>query len=160
MKVRAGSIVNPRTVLFAIASLNLLWFLAQSRFIQEFGSTSITFCVVCPWYWDLNLTSPPVLSWFASILLLSRRVTRTAAAVLIAIYEILEGYSWVSAGNGFPASLFERIEIVKRLDSIAWWELLELQYLFAFLIFIAATIYLVAGIIRVISDPSPKATYV
>ena len=148
MKGRLSSLVNPRTVLFVLALLNLLWFLTQSRIIQEFGSSKITFCVVCPWYWDLTIGSPPVLSWIAAAFLLLRRVSGTFMAGVVSGYEVVEGYSWLTAGGGFPASVLERIEILRRYGSIAWWELLDLQYLFAFVIFTAAAIYLVVGFIR------------
>ncbi len=148
MNVRVTSIVNPRTILFAVASLNLLWLFTQSRYIHEFGSTKISFCVVCPWYWDLTLTSPPLLFWIACLFLLLpfRPVIGTAVAVLISGYESLNGYSWLSVGNGFPEASLERIGVLKDVGSLAWWELLDLQYLFGFVIFIAATICLIAEI--------------
>src|SRR5215207_7845729 len=123
MTVRVSTIVNPRTVLFTMASLNLIWFLSQSRMIQGFGSsTKITFCVVCPWYWDLTITSPPIPCWIACIFLLFRGPASILAAALVSVYTVPDGWAWVSHGNGFPASLFERIEILKTVGSVAWWE--------------------------------------
>jgi len=149
MKIQASSIVNPRTILFLTASLNLLWFLAHSQMIQGLGSsTKISFCVVCPWYWDLWISSPPVLSCFATGFLLFGRVTTDIFAGLISVYEVVQGYFWVVAGDGFPTSVFDRIEILRTLDSIAWWELLDLQYAFALVIFVATFIYLVAEIVH------------
>lgn len=152
-------ILEPRIILFFVALFNFVWFFSQSRTVKEFGSTAISFCAACAWHWNWSLSNPPSLSLFATSLFLFGRWQGYLVASIISGYQIIEGIIWVSRISGFFNGLQQRYEIIyERIfsddpiyDSV--WTFLDVQYLFAVIIFFTAIIYLILQIIK-----SRKAT--
>jgi len=100
----------------------------------------------------------PSLAFFACICLFLFGWKGKLAACFISGYEIVEGIRWMSAGSGLFDGISERLNIVMTSDSIQLWELLDLQYLLALVIFIAAFIYLLTDILRTKEMPSGSYT--
>ena len=117
----------------------------------EFGSNSHTFCYICPWYWDWSLTNLPSLSLLAAACLLISRWKGYLAACLISGYQVIDGIIFISNASGFWSGLSERLDIIAKLDNefTYFWNLLDVQYLFALIIFIVASVYLVRSIVGV-----------
>ena len=139
---------QPKAIVFGVAVLNYLWFLYHSRIVQEFGSTAISFCCYCAWYWDWSLTNLPSLSLFVASLMLFKKWQAYLAACLVSAYQIVEGINWIWSKAGLLNDLQRRAEIISKssLTSFSeinsFWTLLDVQYFFAVLIFVIGSIYL------------------
>lgn len=141
-------ILQPQTIIFFIALFNFIWFFSKSRFVVEFGSTSISFCYICAWYYEWSLTNLPSLSLLAAVCMLFARRKGYIAACLISGYQIIEGINWLSSVSGFLGGLSQRIEVISESNSTyPVRDLLDVQYLLALIIFVTALIYLARSII-------------
>ena len=138
-------IIQPRTSIFLVALFNFVWFFSQSRPIQHFGSNIITFCCFCSWYWDWSLTNPASLSLIATFFMLFAQWKGYLAACLISGYQIVEGINWLSNASGFLGALPRRLQVISNSNSTNFWELLDIQYLLALIIFTISLIYFVAN---------------
>ncbi len=147
-------LVRPRTSLFLVALFNFIWFFSGSSIVYHFDSDAITFCAICPWWWDWSLTNAPSLSLFASIFLLFSQRLSFLAAMTFSGFSLVNGISWVSSGQGLSAGLSQRYQIIYESSWLNIWELLDLQYLLAAIIFIAAAIYLVNASVAKKRSPS------
>lgn len=143
------SLLQPRTIIFFVALFNFVWFFSKSRVVVEFGSTSISFCYICAWYWDWSLTNLLSLSLLAAACLLFSRWKGYLAACLISGYQVIDGIIFVSDASGFRSGFSQRLDIIANLDNefTNFWNLLDIQYLFALIIFIIASAYLVRSIL-------------
>jgi hypothetical protein len=148
-KVRTALIyvIQPRTIIFFIALFNFVWFFSKSRIVVEFGSTAISFCLYCPWYWDWSLANLPSLSLIAAICLLFARWKGYLAACIISGYQIIDGINWLSRFRSFSSGFSQRLEVISESNLTNIWELLDIQYLLAMIIFITALTYLVVNIL-------------
>ena len=137
------AIFRPSTLLFLVAFINFLWFFSQSSVIQHLGKNSISFCVVCAWYWDWSLTNAPSLSLMATACLFFRGWKGSFGALCISGYTVIEGINWLSFGSGPVRGIVQRIEVISQSDAFnPVWELPDIQYLFATIVLVAALIYL------------------
>ena len=159
LKNLAFHILEPRIILFFVALFNFVWFFSHSSFVHHFGSDTISFCVVCAWYWDWSVSNLPSLSLFATSLFLFGRWQGHLAVSIISGYQIVEGIIWLSRGSGFVNGVQRRYEIIFESNLFeyyslnSFWTLLDVQYLFAVIVFFTAMIYLFLRIIK-----SRKAT--
>ncbi len=142
-------LLQPRTIIFFVALFNFVWFFSKFRVVVEFGSTSISFCYICAWYWDWSLTNLPSLSLLAATCLLFSRWKGLLAACLISGYQVIDGIIFVSDASGFRSGFSQRLDIIANLDNefTNFWDLLDIQYLLALIIFIIASAYLVRSIV-------------
>ena len=156
-KVRTAMIyiLQPRTIIFLVALFNLIWFFSKSRFVVEFGSRGISFCGICPWYYEWSLTNLASLSLVAASCMLLARWKGYLAACIISGYQIIEGINWLSSVSGFLGGFSQRLEVISESNSsYPFWDLLDVQYLLALIIFITAIIYLVGSIIGTKRTPA------
>jgi len=138
-------------VIFLVALFNFVWFFSGSRFVNDFGSNSITFCLYCPWYWEaFNLS---YFSLFAAFLIVIAKKWSYLLACLVTTYQIIEGINWLSAGSGFLGGLSQRLEVISESTSTDIWDLLDVQYALASIIFITALSYLVMNIFQTKQKP-------
>lgn len=146
---------SPRTIIFLVALLNFAWFFSQSSDFHNIGSASpkISFCAVCPWYWNWSITNLASLSLAAAISILFARWQGYLIACLISSYQIIDWFNWIGGYSSYLSGLVERLRIVSEYDSIYFWELLDLQYFLALIIFITALIYLVISIFKIKQKP-------
>ncbi len=142
-KIALIYVLQPRTIIFLVALFNFVWFFSQSYIVVEFGSNSHTFCYICPWYWDWSLTNLPSLSLMATICLFVAQWKGYLAASIISGYQIIAGINFISDNSGFFSGFSQRLQIISESDAINVWELLDVQYLLALVIFVTALIYLV-----------------
>ncbi len=148
VKIALIYIFQPRTIIFFVALFNFIWFFSKSRIVVEFGSRSISFCIVCPWYWDWSLTNLPSLSLIAAVCMLFARWKGYLAACLISGYQIIEGINWLSNTSGFLGGFSQRLEVISESNSTyPVWDLLDVQYLLALIIFVTALTCLARSII-------------
>lgn len=144
-------IFQPRIIIFLVALFNFVCFFSGSRFVHDFGSESITMCLYCPWYWEpLNIS---YFSIFAAFLIVVAKWWSYLLACFVTTYQIIEGINWLSFGSGFLGGLSRRLEVISESDSTNIWELLDVQYLLALIIFITALLYLVISIFKVKQKP-------
>lgn len=147
-------ILQPRTILFFVALFNFIWFFSQSSMFDGFGSAKISFCAVCPWYWDWSLTNLPSLSLLAIFSMFFARWKGYLAACIISSYQIIDGINWLSRGSGFLGGFSQRLGVISDSDSTNIWELLDVQYFLAVIIFITALLYLVKQFVGTQKAPS------
>ncbi|MDQ3801205.1 MAG: hypothetical protein M3384_17425 [Acidobacteriota bacterium] len=144
-------IFQPRMIILLVALFNFVWFFSGSSFVHHFGSTKISFCYTCPWYWEaFNLS---YFSLFAALLIVIAKKWSYLLACFVTTYQIIEGINWLSAGSGFLGGLSQRLEIISESDSTDFWELLDVQYALALIIFITALSYLVISIFKIKQKP-------
>ena len=148
-------ILQPRAILFFIALFNFIWFFSQSSIVYHFGSNKISFCYICSWYWQWSLTNLPSLSLIAIISMFFARWKGYLAACIISGYQIIDGINWLSRGSGFLGGLSQRLEVISESDSTNIWELLDVQYFLAVIVFITALVYLLNEFFRSRTAPSP-----
>lgn len=148
-KVGWRSLISPRSILFLVAVLNYGWFFSSSNFFEQFGTTGtkISFCAVCPWYWDWSLANLPSLSLLAAVCLLIGNLRGYLPALLLAGYEVIDGIQWLSR-LGFVRGVSQRLGVFSESDIYNFWSLLDVQYFFATAIFITAVLYIVREILR------------
>ena len=148
-------ILQPRTIIFLVALFNFIWFFSKSRFVVEFGSRGISFCGICPWYYEWSLTNLASLSLIAASCMLFARWKGYLAACLISGYQIIEGINWLSNASGFLGGFSQRLEVFSESDSVnPIWELLDVQYLLALVIFVTALAFLAGSIIGTKRTPT------
>ena len=154
-KVRTALIyiLQPRTIIFLVALFNFVWFFSKSRIVVESGSTGISFCLYCVWYWEWSLTNLPSLSLFATFCMLFARWQGYLAACIISGYQIIEGINWLSNASGFLGGFSQRLEVISESDSTNIWEFIDIQYLLALTIFVTALVYLARNIISTKRTP-------
>jgi len=142
-------LISPKSVLFLIALLNFIWFFSSSGSFEQFGTTGtkISFCLVCPWYWEWSLTSLPSLSLLASVCLLAGSLKGFIPAMLIAGYEVIAGILWFSRPD-FVSGVSRRLEVYSESDINNFWSLLDVQYFFATAIFMISVFYVVKALFR------------
>ncbi len=140
-------IIQPRMIIFLVALFNFVWFFSGSSFVHHFGSTKISFCCICPWYWEaFNLS---YFSLFAALLVVIAKKWSYLLACLVTAYQIIDGINWLSTGSdGFLGGLSQRFEVISESNSTNFWELLDIQYALALIIFITALSYLVISILQ------------
>lgn len=136
-------IFQPRAVFFLFALFNFIWFFSQSSTVYHFGSEKISFCAVCPWYWDWSLTNPPSLLTMATVSMLFKGWKGYLGALIISGYITISGINWLSSGSGVLGGISQRIEVISQSDVFNVWELPDIQYLFAAIVLVAALIYLI-----------------
>src|SRR5687768_13892365 len=140
-------IFQPRMIIFLVALFNFVWFFSGSSFVHHFGSTIISFCYICPCYWEaFNLS---YFSLFAAFLIVIAKGWSYLLACFVTTYQIIEGINWFSTGSGFVGGLSRRFEIISERDSTEIWEFLDVQYALALIIFITALSYLVISIFKI-----------
>jgi hypothetical protein len=95
------------------------------------------------------LTNLPSLSLLAAACLLFSRWKGYLGACLISGYQIIDGIIFMSNASGFRSGFSERLDIIAKLDNefTNFWNLLDIQYLLALIIFIIASTYLVKSIV-------------
>ena len=103
------------------------------------------------------MTNLPSLSVIAAFCMLFARWKGYLAACIISGYQIIEGINWLSAGSGFLGGFSQRLEVISESDSTNVWELLDVQYLLALIIFITALTYLVRSV--VVTKRAPTVSY-
>lgn len=138
--------LQPRLIILLVALFNFMWFFSYSSFVHHLGSTKISFCAVCPWYWDWSLTNLPTLSLFATISMFIARWKGYLIACIVSGYQIIEGINWLSNSFGFLGNIQQRREVILDSDLINFWDLLDAQYLLALIIFGMALIYLIINV--------------
>jgi hypothetical protein len=159
-KVKAAfiCIFQPRMIIFMVALYNFIWFFSRSRIIFESGSNGFSFCVLCPWYWDWSLTNLPSLSLAASASMLVARWKGYLIACGISLYQIIDGVIWVSNTSGFSSGIQQRLKFIRENESaFSLWDLPDVQYLLAWLIFITGLMYLTKNIL--VAKQTPKIPY-
>ena len=137
-------IFQPRIIILLIALFNFVWFFSGSSFVYHFGSAAISFCLVCPWYWEAFNIS--YFSLFAAFLIVIAKRWSSLLACFVITSQIIEGINWLSAGSGFLRGVSQRLEVISGSNSTNIWELLDVQYALASIIFITALSYLVISI--------------
>jgi hypothetical protein len=137
-----------KLILLFAAIFNFVWYFSGSSLVYHFGEDKITFCYVCPWYWDWSLTNPPSLLPVAVVSMLFDRWIGYLTSLLISLYVIGEGIVWVSRGSGFLRGLADRVDILTTND-LPFWMAPDWQYLFGLVVFGTASAFLV----RVIHNP-------
>ena len=148
-------ILHPRALLFFVAIFNFVWFFSQSSSVYNFSSEGkISFCAGCPWYWYWSLTNLPSLSLLAVITMFFARWKGYLAACIISGYQITDGINWLSRGSGFLGGLSQRLDVISESNSTNIWELLDVQYFLAIVIFITALAYLIKEFARPKKVPS------
>lgn len=158
IKIALIYIFQPRMIIFWVALFNFIWFFFQSRIVVEFGSNSFSFCVVCPWYWDWSFTNLPTLSLLATAFMNFARWKGCLIACSISFYQIVNGIIWVSNTSGFSSGIQQRFQFIKENESaFSFWDLPDVQYLLALLIFITALTYLTKNILD--AKQTPKISY-
>jgi len=139
--------LQPRTIIFFVALLNFGWFFSKSSIVVEFGSNSHTFCQ-CPWFWEWSLTNLASISLFAAGCLLFANWKGYLAACLISGYQIIDGINFISDNFGFFSGFSQRLQIISESNSAyPVWDLLDVQYLLALVIFVTSLSYLVGNIL-------------
>lgn len=136
-------LVRPRTIIFLVALFNFVWFFAGSSVVYHLGSNHMSFCFICPWWWDWSFTNAASLSLFAAIVMLFSRRESYLAAMIFSGFAILQGILWITDGPSLPQSLSQRIEVYRESSLFNIWELLDIQYLLATIIFVMAAICLI-----------------
>lgn len=86
--------------------------------------------------------------------MLSARWIGYLAACIISGYQIIDGINWLSNASGFLGGFSERLELISESDSTNIWELLDVQYLLALIIFTVALTYLAGNIVAFKRTPS------
>ncbi|MEP7213205.1 MAG: hypothetical protein ABI791_09030 [Acidobacteriota bacterium] len=133
--------LQPLVIIYFVALFNFVWFFSQSWMVESFLSKKISFCVVCPWWWDWSFTNATTFSLIATIFLLVGRWRGYLAACLFSGYQVIVGFSFISGSSGIFGGLSRRFEIVAESNAINVWELPDVQYVFALIVFITAIVY-------------------
>lgn len=146
-------VFQPRVIIFLVALFNFIWFFSKSSSIHHFSDSpaKISFCLYCPWYWYWSLTNLPSLSLIAAICLIAIRWKGYLASIIISGYQIIEGINWISNNSGFLSGFSQRLEVILESDLINllnFWELLDIQYVLALVIFVTAFACLIKDIIN------------
>ncbi len=153
VKIALIYIFQPRTIIFFVALFNFIWFFSKSSIVVEFGSNGHSFCQ-CPWFWEWSLANLASLSLFATACMLFARWKGCLITCIISGYQIIEGINWLSKGSGFIGGLLQRLEVISESNSVyPVWELLDVQYLLALIIFIMALLYLAISIFKIKQKP-------
>lgn len=149
------SLIAPRTLIFVIALFNFVWFFSGSSFVHNFNyssGTKISFCYVCPWYWDWAFTNLPSLSLFAATCLLLLGLKGCVAALAVSVYQLIDGIGWF-----IRIGMSQRLQVYSESDIFNFWELLDVQYFLATLIFTVSIFCLVQELVR--RKRTPSITY-
>ncbi len=146
-------ILQPRTVVLLVALFNFVWFFSQSSTVVEFGSNTHTFCQ-CPWYWEWSPFNLASFSLVATVSMFVARWKGCLVACLISGYQVIEGINWLSNASGFLGGFSQRFQVVSDSNLTNFWELLDVQYLLASIIFIASLIYLAKNIFDTNQKPT------
>ena len=75
-------------------------------------------------------------------------------ACIISGYQIVNGINWLSNASGFLGGLQQRLQVIQDSDSTNIWELLDVQYLLALVIFITSLIYLANNVFDTKQKPT------
>lgn len=140
--------LQPRIIILFVALCNFVWYFPKSKAVKEFGSDVISFCATCAWYFDGAHAGKPFLLLFAALFMLSNRWWGYLTTVVISGIYVIEGIIWIHSGSGFWDGVSRRIEIISTLD-VKIWEFLDWQYLLALIIFLIASGYLIASIVKI-----------
>jgi hypothetical protein len=120
----------------------------MSGIFDELFTDRIPICELCGWYWGWSLINPPSLILYSAVFLFLFGVVGKSAASAVSGYLTVEGLYWMSRGDSIIGEITEKIHILSTNDHLYFYDLLELQYLFGFVVFIVAVLYLVFEIIR------------
>ncbi len=151
-------IFQPRMIIFLVALFNFVWFFSQSSTVVEFSSNRLSFCAMCPWYWEWSFTNLPTLSLIATVFMNFARWKGYLIACGISLYQIVNGIIWVSNASGFSSGIQQRLQFIRENESaFSLWDLPDLQYLLALLILITALMYLAKNILD--AKQTPKISY-
>jgi hypothetical protein len=120
-------LARPQVILFLLTLFNFIWYFSGSSVVYHFGKKSITFCVVCPWYWDWSVTNPPSLLLLAASCTLLRNWSGYVIALAI-------------GSTGFYEGVRQRVDAISNPNNLLpLWEAPDWQYLFALLL--TATVF-------------------
>lgn len=150
------SLLSPASIVFLVALINYVWFFSVSNFFEQFGTsgTKISFCLLCPWYWDWSFTNLPSLSLLAATFLLLWPFKGPLVALLIGGFQIVDGVLWLSKA-GFLRGVSQRAEVYSESDIYNFWSLLDVQYFLALAIFLVSCVYLV----KAFGIPKPRSGF-
>ena len=100
------------------------------------------------------MTNLASLSLIATAFMLVARWKFYSIACIISGYQIINEINWLSNASGFLGDLQQRLQVIQDSDSTTIWELLDVQYLLALIIFTTSLIYLAINIFDVKRKPT------
>ncbi len=131
----------PKVITFGLAFLNYLYIQAQ---IPVKTGTTISFCVVCPWYETSDFNNVLIILAASIFLLISRRWSYLAAGVLSGFVLFVGLFYIVRAVANFGLSELWQF-ILKQENLFLVW---EVQVVLAGVVFGVAVFYLLQDVFR------------
>lgn len=141
-------IIQPKFFIFLTALFNFIWYFSQSKAVKEFGSTAISFCGTCAWYYYGIYSGLPFILFIAGLCLLVDRWWSYLLSMVISGFQVIVGINWVTDNSGFISGVIRRYELISTNIDSELWQFLDWQYVLALIIFLTALVCLIVNLIK------------